>query len=138
VQTEEISLFESMKGEYIDETGAKLKRVNVFADAWNAIAAERLEKKIEGDNDVILVHRKSAIQLQEHLTALIAEEGLTARATEQHQELYNLTPPLLFVPPETKCHSPLLHSKCGLLCMRRARWLSVCQPLSILKLLGEP
>jgi hypothetical protein len=74
----------------LNVSGSKLKDPNGFEKAWNAVAADLFQKQMEGD-DVLLVHRKSAIQLQEHLVDLLETERQAARATPAAENLYKTT-----------------------------------------------
>jgi hypothetical protein len=80
VDDEELQLFESMKGNYTRKTSPRNRGGYYhFMIAWNLEVANRYKRQADGDEEVILINRKSIQQLQEHCDAMDAKLAMGAR-----------------------------------------------------------
>ena len=67
IDTEEEQLFEAMKSQYSRKASPRSKGgYYSFMIAWNMEVASQYKRQAEGEEDVIIINRKSIQQLQEH------------------------------------------------------------------------
>ena len=64
---EEFAQFDLMCDDYSRKVSPRCRKgYHYFANAWNVEVADRYRRYIEGDDTVVFIRRKSAIQLQKH------------------------------------------------------------------------
>ena len=84
---EEFAQFDTMSEEcHRNVTPRSRQGRQAFAAAWNVEVAERYKNYIEGDQSVILIRRKSVIQLQKHYDNLQQKKRLAQQSDSQRDE----------------------------------------------------
>lgn len=87
IDIEEAAVFETMHVEYSRfRTPSANKGYNSFETAWNQEVANRLQRKLNGEN-VVLIYRKKTQQLQEHFDHRIDMQHLAGRTQPNNQPL---------------------------------------------------
>lgn len=79
VDTEEMVLFDSMSPSYDRHGKFRLdaaRGYGSFARAWNIEAGNRYKAQLDGQEDVVLVNRKTYLQLQEHFDIMEKQKEL--------------------------------------------------------------
>ena len=78
-----MDLFESMKGKYNRRATPRSRYgYHAFMTAWNLEVFNRYKRKAEGEENVIVVNRKSIQQLQEHYDSVEAKIAIASCVEE--------------------------------------------------------
>ena len=91
-EAEELQLFREWESSY--NRKAELQSptgYGTFTDRWNEEVARRFKLHVEGDDNVVLIHRKNVELLQEHFDNCEARRRIAHLSTPAQQELYNST-----------------------------------------------
>ena len=81
VHKEEFAVFDTMQSRFKRGVGPRAKHgYQEFANEWNMEVANRCLRMIDGEDDVILIRRKSAMQLHEHFDRMEEKNRMAVTA----------------------------------------------------------